>query len=130
MNFDTSKDYFYIDNKLIVKDTTFKKIKDYIKKEYEPPKKDVNGYLIKFNVKDTNKEYMRVTVTQITITPKLFIGASDNDFFKVFTYTPEEYKKYGLTENIIKKMMKAVKNNLVSFETDKDSITELIKVTK
>lgn len=130
MEFDTSKDYFYIDNKLIVKEDSFKKIKDYIKKEYDAPKKDVNGFLIKFNVKDNSKEYMRVTLTQITITPKLFIGASDNDLFKVFTYTPEEYKKYGLTESIIKKMMKAVKNNLVSFEKDKDSITDLIKVTK
>ena len=130
MEYDREKDYLYIDNDLITSDTSFKKIKDTIKKDYDAPKKNVKGFLVKFNIKDSKKEYMSIIITQITITPKLFIGATDDDLFKVFTYSPEEYKKYGLTESIVKKCIKAVKDNLISFENNKDSITDLLKLFK
>jgi hypothetical protein len=129
MEYEFSQDYLYINNKFIMKESSFKKIKENIKNEYETPKKDIKGYLVKFNVKNTKKEYLRVTITEVTITPKLFIGASNDDLFKVFTFSPEEYKKYKISESLIKKMIKAIKNDSISFE-EKESITDFLMSNK
>ena len=84
---DPTKDHLYVGGDLIVSDKSFKKIKDYVKSEFDPPKKNIKGFLIKFNIKNTCKIFMNVSVTQITITPKMFIGAIDNDMFQIFTYS-------------------------------------------
>ena len=127
---DPTKDYLYVGGDLIASDKTMKKIKEYVKTEFDPPKKNLKGFLIKFNIKKTSKVFMTVTCTQITITPKLFIGATDDDMFQVFTYSLDEIKKYNFKKLHLKYMMKAVKNNLISFEKSKITITELLKVIK
>ncbi len=127
---DPTKDYLYVDDDLIVSDKTFKKIKEYMKNEYEAPKKNIKGFLIKFNIKNTSKVFMNVSCTQITITPKLFIGSIDDDLFQIFTYSPEEMKKYGFKKSHLKYMMKAIKNDLISFEKSRITVTELLKAIK
>jgi hypothetical protein len=73
---------------------------------------------------------MNVSCTQITITPKLFIGSIDDDLFQIFTYSPEEMKKYGFKKSHLKYMMKAIKNDLISFEKSRITVTELLKAIK
>jgi hypothetical protein len=127
---DPTKDYLYVGGDLIASDKTFKKIKEYVKNEYDAPKKNIKGFLIKFNIKKTSKVFMNVSCTQITITPKLFIGATDDDMFQIFTYSPEEIKKHGFKKSHLKYMMKAIKKDLISFEKSRITITELLKAIK
>jgi hypothetical protein len=127
---DPTKDHLYVGGERVASEKTMKKIKEYVKTEFDPPKKNLKGFLIKFNIKNTSKLFMNVTCTQITITPKLFIGASDDDMFQLFTYSSDEIKKYGFKKSHIKYMMKAIKNDLISFEKSKITITELLKAIK
>jgi hypothetical protein len=73
---------------------------------------------------------LSINCGQITITPKLFIGPKDDDTFQTFTYTKDELINNGFKMTHIKKMMKAIKNNLISFEKSSISITELLKKTQ
>ena len=127
---DPTKDHLYVSGDLIASDKTMKKIKEYVKTEFDPPKKNLKGFLIKFNIKNTSKVLMTITCTQITITPKLFIGATDDDMFQVFSYSPDEIKKYGFKKSHLKYMMNAIKNDLISFEKSKITITELLNKLK
>ena len=127
---DPTKNYLYVGGDLIASDKSIKNIKDYVKQEFDAPKKNLKGYLIKVNIKKTSKIFMNVSCTQITITPKLFIGAIDDDMFQIFTYSPEEIKKHGFKKSHLKYMMKAIKNDLISFEKSRITITELLKVIK
>jgi hypothetical protein len=127
---DPTKDYLYVGGEIVAYDKTFKKIKEYVKSEYDAPKKNIKGFLIKFNIKKTSKILMNVKCTQITITPKLFIGPVDDDMFQVFTYSPDEIKKHGFKKSHLKYMMKSIKNHLISFEKSRITITELLKAIK
>ncbi len=127
---DPTKEHLYVGGDLIASDKSIKKIKEYVKSEFDPPKKNIKGFLIKFNIKKTSKIFITVTCTQITITPKLFIGAIDDDMYQVFTYSPDEIKKHGFKKSHLKYMMKAIKNDLISFEKTRTTITELLKIIK
>ncbi len=127
---DPTKEHLYVGGDLIASDKSIKKIKEFVKEEFDPPKKNIKGYLIKINVKKTSKIFMTITCTQITITPKLFIGTTDDDMYQVFTYSTEEIKKHGFKKSHMKYMMKAIKNNLISFEKTRITISELLKAIK
>jgi hypothetical protein len=127
---DPTKEHLYVGGDLIASDKSIKKIKEFVKEEFDPPKKNIKGYLIKINVKKTSKIFMTITCTQITITPKLFIGPTYDDMFQIFTYSADEMKKHGFKKSHIKYMIKAVKNHLVSFEKSRITITELLKAIK
>ncbi len=127
---DPTKEHLYVGGDLIASDKSIKNIKQYVKQEFDAPKKNIKGYLVKVNIKKTQKIFVTVTCTQITITPKLFIGATDDDMYQVFTYSTEEMKKHGFKKSHIKYMMKAIKNHLVSFEKSRITISELLKAIK
>ena len=127
---DPTKDHLYVGGDLIASDKSFKKIKDYIKSDFDPPKKNIKGYIIKLNIKNTSTIFMNVSCTQITITPKLYIGAKDDDMFQIFSYSPNEIKKFGFKKSHLKYMIKAIKNDLISFEKSRVTITELLKTIK
>ena len=127
---DPTKDHLYVGGDLIASDKSFKKIKDYIKSDFDPPKKNIKGYIIKLNIKNTSTIFMNVSCTQITITPKLYIGAKDDDMFQIFSYSLDEIKKFGFKKSHLKYMIKAIKNDLISFEKSRVTITELLKTIK
>ena len=54
----------------------------------------------------------------------------DDDISITITYTKDELKKYGFKKNHISKIIKAVKNDLVSYDDFRDSITHVLEVTK
>jgi hypothetical protein len=104
-----------------------KDIKTAIKNDYDAPKKNIKGFIIRLKIDKNNKKPLRINCCQITLTPKLFIGPKDDDILQTFIYTTDELLKYGFKLNHIKKMMKAIKNNTISFEKSSVSIYELLK---
>jgi len=104
-----------------------KDIKTAIKNDYDAPKKNIKGFIIRLKIDKNNKKPLIINCTQVTVTPKLFVDSLDDDVFQIFTYTTDELLKYGFKLNHIKKMMKAIKNNTISFEKSSVSIYELLK---
>jgi len=91
-------------------------------------KKDIKGFLIRITINNKEKYILNINCVQITLTPKLFIGPKDDDASQIFTYTEDELLKNGFKLSHIKKMMRAIKKNLISFEKSNISITELLKI--
>ena len=127
---DPKKDHLFVGNELVVSEKTGKLLKEHIKENYEPPQKNIKAYIIRIDVDKKNNIPLSINCGQITITPKLFIGPKDDDTFQTFTYTKDELIDNGFKMTHIKKMMKAIKNNLISFEKSSISITELLKKTQ
>ena len=126
-----SMDYLFVGKELVASEKTAKLIKQYVKENFEPPKKNIKAYIIRIDVDKKNNIPLSINCGQITITPKLFIEPKDDDTFQTFTFTKDELKKYGFKMDYIYKMMDAIKNNLISFEKSSISITELMnKINK
>jgi hypothetical protein len=123
-----SQDHLFVSGELVASDKTSRMIKEYVKKNFEPPIKNIKGYIIRMDVDKNNKFPLSINCGQITITPKLFIGPKDDDTFHTFTFTKDELMKYGFKMDYIYKMIDAIKNNKVSFEKSSISITELLKI--
>jgi hypothetical protein len=90
----------------------------------------MKGYLIHIDINKKNKILLQIEISQVTITPKLLVGPKDDDAFQTFTYTSDELIKNNFKMSHIKKMMKAIKNNMISFEKSSITITELLKKFK
>jgi len=121
------KEHLYIDNKLITSQKTIKAIKEEIKKEYEKPEENIHGFIISLKINKTGKSSLTISCTQITITPKLFVGSLDDDAFQIFTYSNDELLKYGFKISHIKKIMKAKKKNTISFEKNSIPISDILE---
>lgn len=127
---DPIKVHIFIGNELIASEKTTKLLKDYIKNNFEEPTKNLKGYIIHIDINNKSKIPLQIELTQVTITKKLMVGPKDDDAFQTFTYTPDELLNNGFKMSHIKKMMKAIKNNKISFEKSSISITELLKKMK
>ena len=55
---------------------------------------------------------------------------TDDDTSITITYTKDELKKYGFKKSHVSKIIKAIKNDLVSYEDFHDSIEHILEVTK
>jgi hypothetical protein len=122
-----SINHIFVGNELVASEKTMKDIKQNIKQNFEEPKQNLKGYIIRLKIDANNKNPLIVSCTQVTITKKLFVDALDDDAFQTFTYTSDELIKNGFKISHVKKMMKAIKKNLISFEKSNISITELLK---
>ena len=125
-----SMSHLFVGNELVASEKTAKLIKQYVKENYEPPKKNIKGFIIRITIDIKDKTPIYINCVENTITPKLSIGPSGDDAFQTFTYTKDELIDNGFKMTHIKKMMKAIKNNLISFEKSSISITELLKKTQ
>lgn len=124
---DPTKDHLFVSNDLVASEKTTKLLKSYVKENYDAPKKNIKGYIIRFDIDKKSKNILSINCAQVTITPKLFIGPKDDDTFQTFTYTSDELIEFGFKMIHIKKMIKSIKHNLISFEKSHISITELLK---
>ena len=122
-----SINHMFIANELILSKKTMKDIKSSIKNEYESPKKNIKGFIIRLKIDKKNKKPLIINCTQVTITSKLFIDSLDDDIFQIFTYTYDELIKYGFSLSHIKKIIKAIKNNKISFDKSSISITDILE---
>jgi len=123
-----SKSHLFVGGDLVASGKNSKEVKDHVKKTYNPPSKDIKGYFLRFkiNKNDTNN-LINITCSQITITPKLLIRPDEDDGFQTFIYTVNDFKKYGFKMSHIKKIIKAIKTESVSFERNSIPISELLK---
>jgi hypothetical protein len=126
-SFDIKLYYLYINNKLICKEKTIPKIKSSLKESYKNSVADVKGYLVSFTIDNKYKYPLMINCTSYTITPKLLMKTTDDDASQIFVYTADDLKKYGFNESHLFKIMKALKDESISFESNTVSISDVLK---
>lgn len=121
---DIKQYHVFINNKNIVSAKTLKNLKEKIK-DFENPKKDIKCYIIRISIKPNYIYPLTINCSQYTITPNLTLMYDDNDMSQSFTYTEKELLEYSFKLSHIKKIIKAMKKDLVSFEKSTDTITNV-----
>ena len=122
--------HLFVGNEIISSEKIMRLLENDIKKNFDPPKKQIKGYIIRMKIDKNNKSIISINCDQVTITEKLIIKSLESDGFQTFTYTTDELIKHGFKMSHIKKMMKAIKNHTVRFDKSFISITELLKLSK
>lgn len=123
---DVKKTHLFVGGELVSSQVTMKKIKDDVKKKYDKPKKDIKGFIIKLRLDKNDINPIILNCTQVTITSSLYIGNEDGDGSQTFVYSKKELLKYKFKATHIKKIIKAIKNKLVSLEKNRINISEIL----
>jgi len=125
--YNLKNDFFFVGGELVAEESGFKEIKQYVKDNFEPPKKDIKGYVVRMKInKDDDKNILHVSCMQVTISPKLFIKSTDNDGIQLFTFTKDELLKYGFSMDILKIIMDAIKYDKVSYRKTSVPISDIM----
>ncbi len=124
---DTKNSHMFVSNELVASGKTMKDIKTYVKDNYDAPEKDIKGYIIRLKIDKNYKTPLSITCMQITLTPKLFIKSGDEDGIQTFNYTTDELLKHKFSMTHLKKIMKAIKNDAVSYRKTSIPISEILK---
>ena len=69
-----------------------------------------------------------INCSSYTITPKLSLVYMNDNVSQTFTYSKKELEKYSFKLSHIKKIMKALTKDLVSFEKSSVPITNVFNV--
>lgn len=128
--YDMSKYHLFKNNKQLLEETTIANLKKAIKENIEPPKKDTKVFVINFSVKPNSEYPLKILCGQYTLTEKLALVMKDDDIAQTITWTKDELKKYGFKKSHIGKIIKAIKEDLVSYEDSHDSITHVLEESK
>jgi hypothetical protein len=123
---DVKKTHLFVGGELVSSQVTMKKVKDDVKKNYDKPKKDIKGFIIKVRLDKNDVSPIIINCTQVTITPTLYIGNENGDGSQTFVYSKKELLKYKFKSIHIKKIIKAIKNKTVSLEKSKVNIDEIL----
>jgi hypothetical protein len=123
---DIKQDHVFINNKMVLSAKSLKSIKEKIKESFENPKKDVKCYIVSIAIHTNYKHPLTINCSQYTITPKLNLVYKDDDVSQTFTFSEKELLDYNFKLDYIKKIIKAIKKNLISFETSSVSISDVI----
>jgi hypothetical protein len=123
--------YVFHGHRLILKENgTMAKLQKEIKKNIDPPKKDMKVFIITFG-KSKNKEKMFfVNCSESTITPDLYLIADKYDKSKMITYSEAELTKREFRLSDVGHIIKVMTNELVSMSTLKSSISEVLEASK
>jgi hypothetical protein len=124
---DIKMDHMFVGGDLIASEKSLKDIKKSVKENYDAPKKDIKGYIIRIKIDKKNKDILSISCMQLTITPKLLIKSDDDDGIQLFTYSSNELIKYGFKLTQLKKIMKAIKNNIVSYRKTSVPISDILE---
>jgi hypothetical protein len=118
-------------NKIILFDSssTIEGLKKQIKKKIVAPNKNIKVYIIDINKPKSSEYVLTINCYRQTITPELKLSLKDGDelYFQTITWTAKEFEKFGLKKTDIFKIIKAIKKNLISFEKNSVSISEVLK---
>ena len=112
---DIKEYHLFLNNKEILSAKSLPKLKNLLKDSFENPDKDIKGYIISFTL-DKKKFPLMINCSQYTITTKLGLFHRNDDNSKTFTYTEKELEKYGFKLSHLKKIIKVIKKDLISFE--------------
>jgi hypothetical protein len=126
---DTNKYHLYRNNKIILSETTLKKVKDELK-TFENPTKYIKVFLVSINIDPKYKYPIIINCSQNTITPKLALLTKEEDMSISVTYNKEELLKVGFKLSHIKKIIYALKNDLIDFTDLTESITDILNVVQ
>jgi hypothetical protein len=122
-----SQSHLFVGGDLAASGKNPKEVKEYVKNTYNPPSKNIKSYLITLKINKNSNEPLIINCNEMTITPKLIIKSTDDDGFQTFIYTKNDLLKYGFKMSHIKKIIKAIKTESVSFEKSFIPITDLLK---
>ncbi len=128
--YDMSNYHLFKNSKQILEDSSINNLKKAIKENIKPPTKDTKVFVINFSIKPKSEFPLKILCGQYTLTNKLSLVMTEDDTAQTITYTKDELKKYGFKKSHVSKIIKAIKNDLVSYEDFHDSITHVLEVTK
>lgn len=113
----------------ILGEKTLPKLKKAIRENVKMPSKDIKVFLIKFklNLDDKNQCPLRISFAPYFITEKLKLISDQDNQALTIEYSKDEFEKYGFEKEHIKKIIKAIKNNKVSYKELSDNITNILK---
>jgi hypothetical protein len=122
---DIKEYYIFINNKIVVSAKSLPSLKKKIKEEFDHPEKNIKCFIVSLSLDSEYKYPLMINCSSYTITPKLSLVSIDDDVTQTFTYSRKELEKYNFKLSHIKKIMKALKNDLVSFEKSSVPITNV-----
>ena len=127
---DIKEYHLFINNKIIISAKSLKSLKERIKEEVENPTKDIKCFVVSISLDKNYKYPVMVNCSQYTITPKLGLFSREDDNMQTFTYNEKELEKNSFKLSHIKKMMKAIKKDQISFEERTIPISTLFSEAK
>jgi|SaaInlStandDraft_4_1057021.scaffolds.fasta_scaffold31178_3 hypothetical protein len=127
---DIDKYYLYFKKEPILSANTMKELKKKIKKEIDKPNKEIKVHVIEFNKTCTSNRLFMIACNQQTITPSLSLLTRDDDNGHTITYSKEELKKRKFKVSDIKKIIKAIQKQTISFSKATVSISDILKKTE
>jgi hypothetical protein len=114
--------------KMILSSKNFKELKSKVN-TIEKPKKNTKVYLIRVIISEDKKSNpVTITCASHTLTPDYNLYIEDDDSSQTVTYTNEELLKYGFKMGHIQRIIKVIKNHLISFRPEPISITKIIRL--
>ena len=120
--------HIFINNKIVVSAKTLPVLKKKIKEEFDNPNKDIKCFIVSLSL-DINYKYpLMINCSSYTITPRLSLISTDDDVSQTFTFSKKELEEYSFKLSYIKKIIKALKKELISFEKSSIPITNVFKL--
>ena len=122
--------HLFLNNKEILSAKSLKSLKEKLKENFENPDKEIKGFIIKIGLPKEETKPLTINCSQYTITTNLSIvsRSREGDITQTFTYTNEELVKYGFKMSHIKKMIKVIKKDLLSFDGSRISISTVFNI--
>ena len=125
---DIKMEHLFINNKVVVTAKGLKSLKLKVKEDFENPKKDIKCFIISLSIKPDYKFPLTINCSQHTVTPKLGLFAREDDMSQTITYSEKELENIGFKLSHLKKIIKVIKKDLISFEKNSVPITEVINL--
>ncbi len=116
-------------NKSYLSEKTIGNLKKIIKDTVKAPNKDIKVYIINFFLHPNTENPLKILCGQYTLTTKLVLVMKDDDVSITINYSQDEFEKYGFKKEHIQKIIKAIKENTVSYIDFTDNITHILEVT-
>ena len=125
--YDMSLIHIFKNSKFILSEKTLPKLKKAVKENVKPPSKDIKLYLVRFRLNLENKCPLRISIAPYFITDKLNLIPDSDGVALTIEYSSNELEKYGFKKEHIIKIIKAIKDQKVSFKELSESITNILK---
>ena len=125
---DIKEYHIFINNKIVVSAKTLPTLKKKIKEEFNNPEKDIKCFMVSISLDQNYKYPLMINCSSYTITTKLSLVSTEDDESQTFTFSKKELEEYSFKLSYIKKIIKAFKKELISFDTSTVSITNVFKI--
>ena len=125
---DIKEYHIFINNKIVVSAKTLPSLKKKIKEDFDNPNKNIKCFIVSLSL-DINYKYpFMINCSSYTITPRLSLISADDDVSQTFTFSKKELEEYSFKISYIKKIIKALNKDLISFEKSSIPITNVFNL--